>query len=191
MAAENAGCGCGIFQKTGFLRHVDFTNFIGIIKMDRLKSYKRMQQAAFALLLFYFCGGLATLAVPGREVFPIYSWFLFALVPQNEARFEILIVETKDGVLEEPLPWNRAHGEVFQPDSISVYHLIQALGRAVSERDEMEEARLRGAIEMYVLRKPMRYRLVSSLYHPIKRWRSGKIDLQEVLEEFVTEEPQP
>lgn len=143
-----------------------------------MAAYRNCRAWVTLFLAGYFVLGLATLAVPGGEVFPCYSWFLFALVPGRETQYAVRLLEVRGQKLPEPLLFQDAEGLVAEPHSVVVRDLARQFGMALEEGRLDEQARLRRALEKNYLPTPCRYELVVMTYGPLTRWRTGHCDVR-------------
>lgn len=143
----------------------------------------RIWRAWVALFLAgYFVMGLATLALPRQEVFPCYSWFLFALVPGRESQYAVRLVDVRGQKLTEPVLFQDADNFVDEPHSVTARELIQRFGAAVEDRQTDEQLRLRRVLEKNYLPAPCRYELVVTTSEPLTRWRTGRYDIRSLAE---------
>jgi hypothetical protein len=149
----------------------------------------RIWRAWVALFLAgYFVLGLGTLALPRQEVFPCYSWFLFALVPGRESQYAVRLQEVRGQKLAGPVLFQDADNFVDEPHNVMVRDLVQRWGTAVENGRLDEQARLRRVMEKDYLPTPCRYELVVLTYEPLTRWRTGRYDVRSVEEYTVTGE---
>ena len=93
-----------------------------------IREYRRTRRGVAFFLAFYFIVGLGTLLLPTREIFPFYSWFLFALVPQGEPHYELILYEVNGQSLDPPRRYQEAESLVSSPHSVTVYKLTQQIG---------------------------------------------------------------
>lgn len=150
-----------------------------------MQKYKHFKIAALWCLAGYFFVGLGTLALPGREVIPFYSWFLFAEVPNHVVQYDILILEMPDRVLPEPLPFGQAKNIVGKRQSISAHSMIQELGRLLESGtpvSDPELLELKVRIESRFRRMPVRYAVVRVEFQPLDRWREGEFESMTLVE---------
>ncbi|MGO9528414.1 MAG: hypothetical protein ACLPT4_08505 [Verrucomicrobiia bacterium] len=149
----------------------------------------RIWRAWVALFLAgYLVLGLATLALPRQEVFPCYSWFLFALVPGREYQYAVRLQEVRGQKLGEPVLFQDADNFVDEPHNVMVRDLVQQWGAAVENGRLDEQARLRRVMEKDYLPTPCRYELVVLTCEPLTRWRTGRYDVRSLEEYTVTGE---
>ncbi len=150
-----------------------------------MREYIRLRKVMSWFLAAYFAGGLLTLLSSEREIFPVYSWFLFALVPQADTQYALLLEEADGKTIEPPCLYQEGDGWVAQPHSVRVFQLVQKLG-AACERNLPEQARYRELLEKNWLPARTRYELVKVNGDPIARWQSGRYEITRRLQHFTT-----
>jgi hypothetical protein len=136
----------------------------------------------------YFVLGLLTLALPRQEVFPVYSWFLFALVPGRETQYAVRLEEVRGQKLAVPLLFQDAEDLVAEPHNVMMRDLVQQFGAAAEKGQTDEQASLRRVMEKNYLPAPCRYELIIMTYEPLTRWRTGRYDARSIGEHTVTGE---
>jgi hypothetical protein len=154
-----------------------------------MAAYRIWRVWVALFLAGYFMLGLATLALPRQEVFPCYSWFLFALVPGRETQYAIRLKEVRGQKLAEPVLFQDADNFVDEPHSVVVRDLVQQFGVAVERGRMDEQVRLRRAIEKNYLPIPCRYELVVLTFEPLTRWRTGRYDARSLGEYSTRGDP--
>jgi hypothetical protein len=140
-----------------------------------MRGYRKAQRQTAIFLAAYFLGGLLSLLHPRGEVFPVYSWFLFPLVPAERTQFALRLYSAGG----EPLPL---------PRSITVHELAQQLGAAVDSADSQQVQRVRRTLERNFLPPGARYELVRESFEPLTRWKTGQARVHR-LATFSTQEP--
>lgn len=121
-----------------------------------IREYQRTRRGIALFLALYFVVGLGTLLLPAREVFPFYSWFLFALVPQNgTAHYDLILYEVNGQPVDPPRRYQDADGLVRSPHNVTVYRLIQRIGAT-------QDAQARELLEKAWLPPKTRYEIIKS-----------------------------
>jgi hypothetical protein len=120
-----------------------------------IREYRRARRGIALFLAIYFVVGLGTLLLPAREIFPFYSWFLFALVPQGAAHYELILRAVDGKRLDPPRRYQEAEGLVGSPHSVTVYKLTQQIGAT-------NDARARELLEKDWLPPNTRYEIIKS-----------------------------
>ena len=151
-----------------------------------MRAYRITQRWVTLFLTGYFVGGLLMLLHPREEVFPVYSWFLFALVPQQRTLYAVVLHEAEGQPLRQPRTYQEAAGIVRDPHNVVVHQLIQQLGAAVEKRDAAQVTEFRRLLETNYLPARSRYEVAKISYEPLRRWRTGE-QRTERLAMFTTE----
>ncbi len=155
--------------------------------MRRLRQQQRLAAGFLAAcVVIGLLGGLTK----RREIFPLYSWFLFSLVPTHTVAFDVLIHAAGERTYEPPISYRLAVDSVRNPHSIVSYRAVQDLGRAVEAGDDDEATRLRRAFEVRFRGWPVRYDLVKvDSDNPLAHWKTGQPQRSSLLASFASERP--
>ncbi len=144
-----------------------------------MKRYRILQRGLFWLLALYFAAGLSMKQVVGRgEIYPVFSWALFAKVPNERTVFALRIFAYDGAPLESDFFYEEAEGIVPEPHSIAAQHAIRRLGAAATRGTKEEEAEARRLLERLYLKTDMRYEIVRVRYEPRNRWRTGEREIE-------------
>lgn len=139
-----------------------------------MKVYRRLQAGiVLALVLYVVIGHGASWR--GYEIYPIYDWDLFSLVPQNRVGNFGLRVVNVDGLVVEPRYFENTV-EIFpEAKSGGANILIQQLGRAVQADDGVQVAQIRAEFEAAYMRgvESAEYEIIFRIFDPVERIRSG------------------
>src|ERR1017187_2786034 len=135
-----------------------------------MAAYRILRGWVALFLAGYFVLGLATVLLPRQEVFPVYSWFLFPLLPGQQTRYALRLQEARGQRLTSPLLYQDAEGFVANPHSVTVDELVQQLGLAVEKARTDEQRRLRQVLEKNPLPAPCREERVAITFDPRVRW---------------------
>jgi hypothetical protein len=154
-----------------------------------MAAYRILRGWVALFLAGYFSLGLLTLLLPRREVFPLYSWFLFALVPGRESQYALRLQEVSGQKLAEPLLYQDAESLVADPHSVTVRELVQQFGLAVENGRAREQFRIRRIMEKDHLPSPCRYEVVIITYDPLDRWRTGRYEVRSLAQYASPGEP--
>ena len=141
-------------------------------------SYARLRNVLARLLVGYFVLGLASFGT--GEIFPIFSWFLFARVPGHVKRYELVLDVVRGHPLPKPVFYDQADGLVADSHSIVAKRVINSLGKALDEGDLSAIARVRRALESDYLPPDSEYTIVEVSFEPLRRWRSGEMETREL-----------
>jgi hypothetical protein len=156
-----------------------------------LRCYRRRQGWLAAVLAAQLVGGLAVLPAPGHEVFPVFSWFLFALTPPAERTApELRVAELGGRKFDPPVRLETERSLVRAADAPTVVRLAKDMGAALAAGDAAALARARRTLEENFLpgRGPGRYALVEVTHDPVARLRGGAAR-ERVAREFSIGEP--
>ncbi len=140
-----------------------------------MRKYQLIVIGVHFFLVFYLIGGLLSSLTPKHEVFPVYCWFLFPLTPNPEIKFALLLHQVGGKTLDSPQYYEKASAIVDDPHSISVYKIVQQLGKAENRNNTSEIERLRLILEKNYIPLSSRYELVAVTYDPVDRWKTGNM----------------
>lgn len=127
---------------------------------------------------------LGSIRATQRELFPFFSWALFAAVPERVAQAAIVITHVDGEVLTRPMRFQEALSVVARPHSIAAYYSIQDLARAWSTNArDFDDRRLR--FERQFLKPGLQYSLVIETARAPIDARNGVWEHIKVLGEFV------
>src|SRR5579883_697594 len=141
-----------------------------------MREYRRTRKFVSWFLAAYFAGGLLTLLLPQMEVFPVYSWFLFALVPQSGPQYGLLLHHVNGRDLQPAVLYQQAEGWISFPHSVTAFKLTQQLGEAL-EKNPADTPRCRELLEKNWLPPRTRYEVIKLNADPILRWKTGRYDI--------------
>ena len=148
-----------------------------------MQSYRRLLYASVIAPALMLAIGLSALGTLQQEIFPFYSWFLFALVPNAKSTYQIVILSSGGKTLPSPRMYNEADDIVSNPHSIVAYKVMQRLGKACKHGDAAGIARERHFIEANF--KPgTQYEVLRLHSDPIERWRTHEVVIREVVGTF-------
>jgi hypothetical protein len=137
-----------------------------------MRRYRRLQGAVAGILLVMFVAGEAALLRPSTyEVFPFYSWSMFALVPNKTEQFYVFV--TKDGVTREYTRAKKWLGE--SANSVIAYTVIQQYGKALRSGNKKEIANWRRQFEENHIPDDLDYEVRYSKEDPMVRWRQERM----------------
>ncbi len=142
-----------------------------------MKSYRRIWGAILLGLIAYGIAGILTFDLAKKksnEIFPVFSWFLFAEIPQKtHVRYTIRIHRVDDRDLVPPILFAAAEGYA-NPKSVSANKLIDEIGRANERQEEAEVQQMRRTLEENQIHRVQRYELLKMTYDPVERYQTGK-----------------
>ena len=126
---------------------------------------------------------------PRGEIFPLASWFLFALVPHRTNDYDLLLRANDGHPIDPPLPYSQAPWLISTPHSIVTYQLVQQLGDALARRDDERARALRRQIEAQFAQPRVQYDLVRNTYQPVERWETGQVRARRTIRSFTAGAP--
>ena len=133
------------------------------------------------VLIAYAVGGFLTELRPPfreRDLIPLFSWFIFATVPNDARPFAVLIHEYDGRPLDPPLLFGEATGIISNPRSSQAADLFQRWGWSALGGDAARAEGLRRVFEESFLYRPARYELVETNFNPVERWRTGRYTIE-------------
>lgn len=149
-----------------------------------MKNYRKLACMLTFFLLAYLMLGLGSLATSRQEIFPFFSWFLFAKVPSQIEKYAIVILPVQDerdeqnvqGTQEiqknfsaEGIFFEEAGSKVRRPHSVTAQRVIQNLGEAIESKDAENAALYRRKLEERYLYPSTNYQVVRIRYNPLTR----------------------
>lgn len=145
--------------------------------------YQALKLFLVAFLGMYFAIGIAASTVLKSflvhdEIYPVFSWFLFDKVPKERNVFGLRLHQVGEAEISPPLLFQEAEIWVSNPHSITAQTLIQRLGRARLGHSREDVVSIRRMLEKGFLPPDTRYELVRIRYHPLKRWRTGEMQIE-------------
>ncbi len=129
----------------------------------------RLGRTPVVVPLCYAVLGLCASAAEKFEVFPFFSWFLFAVTPNQIIQYELT-----------PSPQLSALGTLLVVD---LHVLVQRFGRALETKDRHAE-QLRRRLESNFFVSPCDYVVTRTESDPIARWLDGTIESRQRVAEF-------
>jgi hypothetical protein len=141
-------------------------------KEGGLQRYRKVQIAtALFILLMFGAGEAALLRPPNYEVFPFYSWSMFALVPNETEQFYVFV--TKDGETREFTRAKKWVGEAA--NSIVAFTVIQQYGRALLSGNKNQIEKWRRQFEENHMPDDLNYEVRYSKEDPMVRWQQERM----------------
>lgn len=109
------------------------------------------------------------------EIYPIFAWDLFSVVPNQTADYGLRIVALDGTPLESPAFLETLH-DVGTSFSVATHMAIQELGAAQKADDLPRQKRLQALLAgtaLGGLQRAVRYELVLRRYDVLERYRDG------------------
>ena len=149
--------------------------------LKKLKSFLEI------VLISYFLMGIGMQLSFGRELFPIFSWFLFSRTPNRAVNFTIIIYTHNGRELTPPISFHKAPKSIADSESINANSVIKKLGNSVLQGSESQIIKNRKILERNYMYGNIEYALIKETYDPIQKWKYNEAD-QEVLSRFESGE---
>ena len=126
-------------------------------------------------LAAYGLGGLLTHSrFGGHEVFPLFSWALYADAPRVETQYTIRLLEIDGRPYEPPLELMADPAFHRRPDYWSDAGVVGRFGEVLDRKDVPGAGRLRALVEGNILPgRRLRYEVVKRVFAPLDRRRGG------------------
>jgi hypothetical protein len=150
-----------------------------------MRSYCRLKITLAGFFLIYLVLAFSGLLTQNKEIFPFYTWFLFAAVPNAGNHYEVVILKNKGQSFTPPIPYAQAANIAIFPQAITAYQFIQKMGRSHDKGDSTEFTELARLFQRDFLIGPTTYQLLRIYYDPIERWH-GKESQPVVLQTIET-----
>ena len=145
-----------------------------------MAEYRRLKILIIAILISYsFLGVVLQLFISGRnEIFPVFSWALFAKVPNKIDEYSIRIISVNGKPLQKVVSYNNASRWFTKSNSVNAYYTIQTLGRAVSSGNAVKVQEIRKYFEPLYLGdvKTVKYDLIKRSFNPLIFKKYGLVE---------------
>jgi hypothetical protein len=140
-------------------------------------SHETLKKIIIASLVAYACMGLFERTVrDGTEIYPFFSWFLFAYIPNpSEDTFTVAFHAVGDEVYDPALTFSESRplfDKIHQSPTEYIY-AIQEFGRSVSTGRTDLAGQYRASFERMFSGQAARYELFRMSYDPIAQWKAG------------------
>ncbi|MEM8861795.1 MAG: hypothetical protein AAGD96_26025 [Chloroflexota bacterium] len=153
-----------------------------------MANYYKFQKSVIAtVVILYFVIGNFSWGVFRHEIYPIFSWELFSLVPNLEVDYGLQIISMNESSLEKPTYFQELPNDFKDAESIIAFFVIQDLGKAIDANDQEAIIDLRDQIEttFFSSKNNVEYAVVKRSYHPVDRWKTGKFEEEILMVTYV------
>ena len=152
-------------------------------KNNRIYSLSLLRNSLFLVLFFYFSIGifLGITHILGKrprrqDIFPIYTWFLFHKVRQEQrTTYNIIIHQHNEKIFNPGIPFEKADYSIITANNVTVYTLINKMGNAYQRNKHEELTKLRKIFEGNFLKGQIKYELVQEKYSLLKKYKTGEV----------------
>lgn len=155
-------------------------------------SYERMKYCVAASLVLYCVIGIGiklfTNGAYKGEIYPFFSWFLFAEIPKEHYEYRMEMLSLGDVTYDPPLPFSETR-DIFLDlgrSPTEYIPLIQELGTAVVQEQGDQIAVSRARVETMFSGASGEYRILRVLYDPLRYWNTGQYVSEEEIARFST-----
>jgi hypothetical protein len=155
-----------------------------------MKSYRRLQKLIIIVLLGYAVIGYSFHILKLRELYPIFSWELFSVVPaQERIDFGLLITSVNGEQLPEPVYFEDADFLFGKAHTVDAYGSIQVFAAAIIRDDDAETEEIRTYFESIFLdeAESMSYQIIRRKADLLALWQTGQYDEETVIATFDKE----
>ncbi len=155
--------------------------------------YQALKYIVFIFLAAYVIGGLATNPYTifgeqdGKEVYPVFSWFLFAKIPTPQSKYVLRLHSYGTEVYNPPLAFEETSFLFRAIGQTPTRYLqeVSSFGREIEQGRNGEPYRTN--LEK-IFMKPARYEIVRIHYDSLEYWKTGLTKKEKVLGIFSTED---
>ena len=142
-----------------------------------LASLKKFRKLLTGFIFLYFIIGLAATPLPRHEIFPFFCWFLFPLTPGEETSYAFRVHRNQGQQYDASQHNQGLIPFKGQTNHIDVHYLARRIGRAIEKNDKKDLEDALTILENQYLSAPYSVELVRIHYHPVKRWKEGKEEI--------------
>lgn len=143
-----------------------------------LLSHETLKRIVVASLVIYFCMGVFERAArDGHEIYPFFSWFLFANIPNpSEETFTVTIHSIGDEIYDPPLAFSESRPwfEKIRQSPTEYTYAMREFGRSVYAGRMQLAKEHRASFEEMFVGASARYELFVVSYDPILHWKEGR-----------------
>ncbi len=145
-----------------------------------MKKLRRLQFRLALLLAGAFGIGILGALTSRGEIFPLASWFLFSLVPQQVVSYDLQVRHFNGHDFDPPKPFADVAGLLLSRPSISAYQLVQRYGVACEKKDAPGAAEALRLLSAKFSNAPLKFDVVRVSYDPLARWRTGQLNVETI-----------
>ncbi len=148
--------------------------------------YNTQKKLIAIVVVMYFIIGNFTWGTFRLEIYPIFAWELFSLVPNLETDFGLQINAVNNVALDSPTYIQDLPDEFSEANSIIVYFVIQNLGKAIEsgKQDKVQEYRDQIESIYFSSQKQVDYEIIKRSYYPRDRWYTGEYEEEVRLSQY-------
>lgn len=142
-----------------------------------MNNYKNIRIILTLIILFYLTSAVALkFYKPTNEIFPLFTWELYAKVPNRINDYTIRIISINDEKLTPPIYYQDSKKYFSKAHSVSAYFAFKKLGEAVRSGKKINIDFERRYIEQIYLSgyKSLEYEIIVRKYNPIAKIKYNK-----------------
>ncbi len=155
-------------------------------------DYRTKKLAVLASLAVYAAIGIsAHWLTTNDELYPVFSWNLFAYVPNPKIEYTIALLSFGKTHYNPPLQFNEL-GFLFKQNSespIKYYVVINRLAAAIMQKDPAAQETYRQQLEAIFQKTPAQYEVLKVKNDPLAFWYTKTYVSSSVLATFDTTKP--
>lgn len=147
-----------------------------VAKRKNIYSFHLLQYFLITLLCCYFFLGIYLGKISKKqEIFPVFSWLLFAKVPpENFTRYNIVIYQHNGKNFNPGISFYQADKSMVTKNNVVANTLIKKMARSYG-KNQREFDKLRNVFEGSFLRGKIKYELVKEEYSLLEKHKKGEI----------------
>ena len=152
--------------------------------------YRYAKRGVIFFLVLYFLVGIFAEIYTSGELYPVFSWRLFAIVPNEVVKHTIEISVLGETTYDPPLKFSDT-GFLFKRISQSptdYERTIENLGSAIRISDDFLILKHRAEIESIFATDTFEYSVVQISYDSLEYWETRSYKVDEVLAVFRNNE---
>jgi len=146
-------------------------------------SYEVLKKGFVFILILYFMTGVFAEVTGSGELYPVFSWRLFARIPSQVSTHAIEIHELGDTIYSPPIKFSNTKSlfEKLGQSPTDYEKPVRELVQAIRTKNEDEVLKRREIIENIFPWPKYKYSVVEVQYDSIEYWQTGTYEVKEVL----------
>jgi hypothetical protein len=135
------------------------------------------------IVIFYGVMAIGLRYTPKEpELFPFFSWRLFAGVPNTKIEYGVEIIKFNGQVLDKPVIFSEANF-LESSKSVSARKLIQEFANSYSTNKDYQK--YKSLLESVYLGKTEEYRLVKQTYNPVEKFYKANVKKESIATFYI------
>jgi hypothetical protein len=126
-----------------------------------------------------------------QDVYPLFSWSLFSIIPNPDHRYTMEILEAGGTRYDPPLRFSQSSALFagIQHSPTEYTPRVERLGQALANGHTKAAAQARQELNALFGTRAFRYRILLVYADPLEYWRNGSYRTVRTLGEFSSEDP--